>query len=151
MKHFALVVRTATSKRCQKISLLHNSDLLHEVQHIISHVLHVTHDSFYSSFLTQCSMTPSSSTQFDKHIQRMTDTGREHSHRQGMLLYPMARMLMLMLMLSRFLSLRVLNPAVRRIVHKMHQNSHFQMKKTQKFTVVKVKVKVNVDLYSASS
>jgi len=31
MKHFALVVRTATSKRCQKMSLLRNSDLLHEV------------------------------------------------------------------------------------------------------------------------
>jgi len=31
MKHFALVVRTATSKRCQKMSLLRNGELLHEV------------------------------------------------------------------------------------------------------------------------
>jgi len=32
MKHFALVVRTVTSKRCDKMSLLRNNDLLHEVQ-----------------------------------------------------------------------------------------------------------------------
>jgi len=35
MKHFALVVRTATSKRCHKVSLLRNSDLLHEVWNFV--------------------------------------------------------------------------------------------------------------------
>jgi len=41
MKHFALVVRTATSKRCCKMSVLRNSDLLHEVH--CTHCTHVCH------------------------------------------------------------------------------------------------------------